>query len=114
LDDRNLYDAIYGGGPGSAQLSTDTNRSNYGSWSPDSWEHTSVLPIGNDFMNAQSVLSLSEESLSSGGEEVSVTEAGQRPDPAHYDYKDPFMSGNAMPDDGYGYLYDGSDGNFNV
>lgn len=114
FDDRNLYDAIYGGGPGSAQPSTATTSSNYGSWSPDSWDFTSA-PVG-DFVNAptsQSVLSLSEESLSSGsGEELSATEA-VRPD-ARYDYKDPFLPGTTIPVDTYGYLYDGSDTSFGL
>jgi hypothetical protein len=114
FDDRNLYDAIYGGGPGSTHLSTGTTSSNYGSWSPDSWDFTSA-PVG-DFMNAptsQSVLSLSEESLSSGsGEELSATEA-VRPD-MRYDYKDPFLPGATLPGDTYGYLYDGSDTSFGL
>ncbi|TVY36213.1 Transcriptional activator protein [Lachnellula subtilissima] len=70
----NLYDAIYGG---PALSLTDTTTSNYGDWSPDSgWDMTSMTM--NDFSApgpARSVLSLSEESLSSG-EDLSTSDLG--------------------------------------
>ncbi|CZT44241.1 probable transcription activator protein acu-15 [Rhynchosporium secalis] len=71
----NLYDAIYGG---PAPYLPDHGSSNYEGWSPDSqWDMTS-LPM-NDFGDgsgaARSVLSFSEESLSSG-EELSASELG--------------------------------------
>lgn len=113
FDDRNLYDAIYGGGPGSAQVSTGTGSSTYTSWSPESWDYTSA-PMG-DFLNpatSQSVLSLSDESLSSGGEEHSTTELGlSNP---QFDYKDTFLSGSAVSGDAFRFLYDGSEGNFGL
>ncbi|TVY82332.1 Transcriptional activator protein acu-15 [Lachnellula suecica] len=69
----NLYDAIYGG---PALSLADTTPSNYGGWSPDSaWDMTSLTM--NDFANgttaARSVLSFSEESLSSS-EDLSASE----------------------------------------
>lgn len=112
FDDRNLYDAIYGGGPNSAQVSAETGSSNYGSWSPDSWDYSSA-PMG-DFLNAttsQSVLSLSDESLSSG-EEVSTAELGISD--TQFDYKDPFLSGTALSGDAYQFIYDGTEGNFGM
>jgi hypothetical protein len=111
FDDRNLYDAIYGG-PSSAHLSLGAAGSNYGSWSPESWDLASA-PVG-DFMNAatsQSVLSLSDEGLSSG-EEPSANEMGQA-DP-EFAYKDDFLPGAGLLSDGYRYLYDGSDGTFGL
>jgi hypothetical protein len=111
FDDRNLYDAIYGG-PGAAHVSAGPGTSNYGSWSPDSWDYTPA-PMG-DFANAtttQSVLSLSDESLSSG-EEVSTAEQGLSD--AQFDYKDHFLSEAALSGDAYRLLYDGLDGNFGL
>lgn len=111
FDDRNLYDAIYGG-PGSTHVTAGADASNYGSWSPESWDYTSA-PVG-DFLNAtttQSVLSLSDESLSSG-EEVSTAEQGVSD--AQFDYKDSFLSGTGLSGDAFRFLYDGSDGNFGL
>lgn len=113
FDDRNLYDAIYGPGPSSAQVPTGTGGSNYGSWSPESWDYSSAQ-IG-DFLDpsTQSVLSLSDESLSSGGEDMSTTTelpgSGQQ-----YDYKDPFSSGATMTGDAFRFIYEGSEGNFGM
>lgn len=71
----NLYDAIYGG---PALSLSDATVSTYGAWSPDnSWDMAS-LNMG-DFTSApgapRSVLSFSEESLSSG-EDMSTSELG--------------------------------------
>lgn len=111
FDDRNLYDAIYGGGPDSASVSAGAGSSNYGSWSPESWDYASA-PMG-DFLNpatSQSVLSLSDESLSSG-EDLSTTELGVSG--PQFDYKDPFLTGGTShPVDAFRFLYDGSDGTF--
>ena len=110
FDDRNLYDAIYGGGPGSANMPAGAGSSNYSSWSPESWDYASA-PMG-DFLNpatSQSVLSLSDDSLSSG-EDLS-TDLGLS-DP-QFDYKDPFLpGGTSVPGDAFRFLYDGSDGSF--
>ena len=114
FDDRHLYDAIYGGGPGPAPtLSlTDTSSSQYGGWSPESWDMTS-LSTG-DFTTAtappQSVLSFSEDSLSSGGEEISASELSL-PGPGHLDYRQSVLSGTTSNEQ---YLLDGLDATFGL
>jgi hypothetical protein len=63
----NVYDAIYGG-PGVSLETPNSVTTNYGDWSPDSWDLTS-FNIGDLTSNPaapQSVLSLSDDSLSSG------------------------------------------------
>lgn len=112
FDDRHLYDAIYGGGPAPALSMNDTTTSNYGAWSPDSWDYTSIS-MG-DFANTapdQSVLSFSEESLSSG-EELSPNDLGFPG--TNRDYKLPILPGNVSSNDGYGYLLDSLDGTFGL
>ena len=105
----NLYDAIYGG---PALSLTDTTSSNYDSWSPDSgWDMTSLTM--NDFTNApgaaRSVLSFSEESLSSG-EDLSASELGLAGMP--HDFRHSMLTnGNANGD---GYFLDGLDGTFGL
>lgn len=114
FDDRHLYDAIYGGGPGPAPaLSlTDTSSSQYGGWSPESWDMTS-LNMG-DFTSGiappQSVLSFSEDSLSSGGEEMSASELSL-PGPGQLDYRHSLLSGNTSTEQ---YLLDGLDATFGL
>lgn len=112
-DDRHLYDAIYGGGPTPALALTDTSSSNYGAWSPDSWDYTTIGL--NDFTNnsapPQSVLSFSEESLSSG-EDLAASDLGLPG--IHHDYKPHGIPGTAASADGYGYLLDGFEGAFNL
>ncbi|KAI1260966.1 fungal-specific transcription factor domain-containing protein [Xylariaceae sp. FL1019] len=69
----NLHDAIYGGPALALETPTTTAVSNYGDWSPDSWD-LSILNIGELGTQAagpQSVLSLSDESLSSADERTS-------------------------------------------
>jgi len=112
FDDRHLYDAIYGGGPAPALSMTDNTTSNYGAWSPESWDYTSISVGG--FTNtapAQSVLSFSEESLSSG-EELSPKDLGAPG--AHHDYKLPLLPSSVSSNDGYGYLLDNLDGTFGL
>lgn len=76
----NVYDAIYGG-PGLAMTETPrsaTNTvSNASAWSPDSWDLTNfnLGDFGAGPAPPRSVLSISEESLSSG-EEVAPSELG--------------------------------------
>ena len=112
FDDRHLYDAIYGGGPGPAPaLSlTDTTSSQYGGWSPESWDMTS-LSMG-DFTSGiappQSVLSFSEDSLSSG-EEMSASELGFSGN--QLDYQPNLLSGNTSNEQ---YLLDGLDATFGL
>ncbi|PHH85076.1 hypothetical protein CDD83_927 [Cordyceps sp. RAO-2017] len=70
----NLYDAIYGG----ASLLNETSLAQGGEWSPDSWDlgGFSLGDLGRGGRGAaQSVLSMSDESLSSG-EEVAPSELG--------------------------------------
>jgi hypothetical protein len=71
----NLYDAIYGG-PALSLTESSVSQSNYGDWSPESgaWDMSSMgMGDMGDFQGAgsgvaRSVLSFSEESLSSGEE----------------------------------------------
>jgi hypothetical protein len=112
-DDRHLYDAIYGGGPTPALALTDTSSSNYGAWSPDSWDYTTIGPsdYNNNAAPPQSVLSFSEESLSSG-EDLTASDLGLSG--IHHDYKPQRLSGTVSSADGYGYLLDGFEGAFNL
>jgi hypothetical protein len=103
----NLYDAIYGG----PSLSlADTTPSNYGDWSPDSgWDMTALTM--NDFTNtgpARSVLSFSEESLSSG-EDLATSDLGLG---GRQDFRNTLMAGAVSSHDGY--LLDGLDGTFGL
>lgn len=71
----NVYDAIYGGNPMVNEASITV--SNCGDWPPDNWDLTgfSIGDFGNNPEPPQSVLSMSDESLSSG-EEVGPSELG--------------------------------------
>ncbi|KAM0557237.1 hypothetical protein ACHAPJ_005501 [Fusarium lateritium] len=71
----NVYDAIYGG-QGLVNEAT-IAVSNCGDWPPDNWElgGFSITEFGNNPQPPQSVLSMSDESLSSG-EEVGPSELG--------------------------------------
>jgi hypothetical protein len=86
----------------------DTNSQYGGGWSPESWDMTS-LNIG-DFTSGiappQSVLSFSEESLSSG-EEMSASELGLS---GQLDYRHNLVSGNPNEQ----FLLDGLDGTFGL
>jgi hypothetical protein len=106
----NLYDAIYGG---PALSLTENPPSNYGDWSPDSqWDMTSLTM--NDFGNgpgaARSVLSFSEESLSSG-EELSASELGLGGGGRQHDYGRAMMGSGSVGD---GYLLEGLDAAFGL
>lgn len=112
FDERHLYDAIYGGGPGPAPaLSlTDTSSSQYGGWSPESWDMASLNM--SDFTSGiappQSVLSFSEDSLSSG-EEMSASELSL-PGPGQLDYRHTLF-GTTSNDQ---YILDGLDATFGL
>jgi len=71
----NVYDAIYGG-QGLVNESA-IAVSNCGDWPPDNWDlgGFSIAEFGNNPQPPQSVLSMSDESLSSG-EEVGPSELG--------------------------------------
>jgi hypothetical protein len=102
----NLYDAIYGG---PALSLTDNTSSSYGDWSPDSqWDMTSMSI--NDFTShsgaARSVLSFSEESLSSG-EDLSNSELGLG---GRHEYIH-LLPGSTSSE---GYLLDGLDATFGL
>ncbi|KAH6604653.1 n-terminal binuclear zn cluster-containing dna binding domain-containing [Trichoderma cornu-damae] len=70
----NVYDVIYGGASIEAAMA---GHSTGGEWSPDSWDlsNFNIGDFGNNPAPPQSVLSMSDESLSSG-EEVSPSELG--------------------------------------
>lgn len=114
FDDRHLYDAIYGGstnGPTPALSIPDNASSNFGAWSPDSWDYN--IGLG-DFTNnaagpANSVLSFSEESLSSG-DDLSASDLIQ------HDYNKPALvaGNNNSSNDPYDYLINGLDNGFGL
>lgn len=100
----NVYDAMYGG----RGLALDTppsiastGISAQGGWSPDSWD-LSGFNLGDMAApnTAQSVLSLSDESLSSG-EEMGMSMSDM----------DPFRTGMMQPE---GFVLDGLDGSFGL
>ena len=114
FDDRHLYDAIYGGGPGPAPAMSvaDTSSTQYGGWSPESWDMT-PLHVG-DFTSGipppQSVLSFSKDSLSSGSEELSSSDlsiAG----PGQLEHRHSLMSGTMLNEQ---YLFEGLDAGFGL
>lgn len=112
-DERHLYDAIYGGGTTPALALTDTSSSNYGALSPESWDYTTI-GLDEFTSNAappQSVLSFSEESLSSG-EELTNSDLGLPG--THHDYTRPGLPGAGSSSDIYGYILDGFEGGFNL
>jgi hypothetical protein len=111
----NLYDAIYGGPALSLTNSNSENTasSNYGAWSPDSQWDIASLGMA-DFTPAaggpRSVLSFSEESLSSG-EDLSTSDlglAGARVG----DYGSSLLPGSVGSAESY--LLDGLEGTFGL
>ncbi|KAH6683036.1 fungal-specific transcription factor domain-containing protein [Halenospora varia] len=103
----NLYDAIYGG---PALSIADTAHSNYGDWSPDSaWDMTLTMNEFGNAPQARSVLSFSEESLSSG-EELSASELSMSS--RQQDYRHTMMTGSVSNDNSY--LLDNLDGAFGL
>lgn len=110
----NVYDAIYGGPQISldAPISTPAIPSTYGGpgpWSPDSWD-LSNFNLGDFDSNPappQSVLSLSDESLSSGGEERAPSELGLNVGSLEY------RNGGMIPS-GDGLFFDNLDGSFGL
>jgi hypothetical protein len=81
----NMYDAIYGGPAMPLAETPVSTTSNYGEWSPDSWDLTSfnIGDFGSNPGAPRSVLSLSDDSLSSG-EEVAPSELGLSVGSAEY------------------------------
>ncbi len=98
----NLYDAIYGGPP---LALADTTTSNYGDWSPES--HWDIALNLNDFSTAgpaRSVLSFSDESMTSG-DELSTSDLGLQ-----HDFRHSMLAG-ANSDS---YLLEGLDATFGL
>ena len=110
----NVYDAIYGG----PQISLDSNPPSaasvgpaYSPWSPDSWDLTNFnLGDLNNPAPPQSVLSLSDESLSSGGEELAPSELGLSV--GSLDFRN--QHGGMMHANGDNFVLEGIDGNFGL
>jgi hypothetical protein len=105
----NMYDAIYGGPALSMAETPVSTSSTIGSgWSPDSWDLTgfNIGDFGSDPGATQSVLSLSEDSLSSG-EEVSPSELSLGVN--GLEYQRTFIPVNAD-----GFLLDGLEANFGI
>lgn len=87
----NVYDAIYGG---QALVNESTIAvSNCGDWPPDNWElgGINVTDFGNNPQPPQSVLSMSDESLSSG-EEVGPSELGLSVEGVDYHHHNQMVS----------------------
>lgn len=97
----NLWDAIYGGGP---NLSLNDDPALEG-WADDTWDMKGA-GIAYPVTSAQSVLSFSEESLSSS-EDLSASELGVGS--GKLDYQNALLPGLG---DGADYLLDGFDGMF--
>ncbi|KAK7419873.1 DNA-binding transcription factor cat8 [Neonectria punicea] len=94
----NVYDAIYGG---QALVNESTIAvSNCGEWPPDTWDLNgfTINEFGNNPKPPQSVLSMSDESLSSG-EEVGPSELGLSV--GSVDYRNQMMPQNCQNGDGY-------------
>ena len=104
FDDRNIYDAIYGGGAAPVSLN-DSTPSNLADWSPDSWDYTMGLDFTNNAPPPTSVLSFSDESLSSG-DDLSASDLSL---PARQDYKPALVAGSGVLNDGYDFLLEGLD-----
>ncbi|KAF7556217.1 hypothetical protein G7046_g6368 [Stylonectria norvegica] len=100
----NVYDAIYGGQSLVNEPSIAT--SHCSDWSPDTWDLTgfSIGEFGNNPEPPQSVLSMSDESLSSG-EEVAPSELGLSVGSVEYHNHNQIQ--NHMISAGDGYTYEG-------
>lgn len=92
----NLYDAIYGGGlPGAdmSGVSLDETPLSATSWSPDAWDlsHFNLDDFHDGAPTTQSVLSLSEESLSSADDLTAPSEMGLGVDSQDYHHTQPLL-----------------------
>jgi hypothetical protein len=88
----NLYDAIYGGGlPASDTHGVSLNEA--ASWSPDAWDlsHFNLGDFQHGAPTAQSVLSLSEESLSSAEDLTASGEMGLSAASLDYHHNQPLL-----------------------
>ena len=108
----NVYDAIYGGPALSLTETPVSASSNYGGWSPDSIDLSSfnLGDFGSNPAPAQSVLSFSDESLSSG-EEIAPSELGLSV--SSLDYRNSGLLHTSCTTT-EGFILDGLDGNFGL
>lgn len=112
----NVYDAIYGGGGGAIPNMGETPASSstgLDSWSPDSWDlaNFNIGDFGTNPAPPQSVLSVSEESLSSG-EDLATSDLNLSV--SSLEYRNALLascSGNGNSD---GLFLDGLDGNYGL
>lgn len=107
----NVYDAIYGGPALTLTETPASASSNYGGWSPDSIDLSSfnLGDFGSNPAPAQSVLSFSDESLSSG-EEIAPSELGLSV--SSLDYRNGLLPTSCTTTEGF--ILDGLDGNFGL
>ncbi|KAI1861434.1 uncharacterized protein JN550_010814 [Neoarthrinium moseri] len=107
----NLYDAIYGG-PGLSLETPTTVATNYNDWSPDSWDLAgfNLGDLNSNPAPPQSVLSLSDDSLSSG-EELAPNDVYYSL--GHDDFRNSLLHPNRPPNDG-GLVLDGLDLNLGI
>jgi hypothetical protein len=107
----NMYDAIYGGPAMSLAETPVSTTSNYSGWSPDSWDLTgfNLGDFGSNPGAPRSVLSMSEDSLSSG-EEVAPSELGLSV--GSIEYRNTMIPATCASGDSF--LIDGLDGSFGL
>ena len=104
----NIYDAVYGGPPLSLTTTSHTS-SSYEDWSPGSWEMSSLdMHDISGSHHPQSVLSFSEESISSG-DDLSACDLSRG---RVHDFNQAFLPGVIAGSDGY--LLDGLDATFGL
>lgn len=106
----NVYDAIYGGQGGPLVNEASLAASNPGEWSPDTWDLSSfsIGDFGGNPAAPQSVLSMSDESLSSG-EEVGPSELGLSV--SSVDYRNQLVPApSSCASNGDGYMMEGMEG----
>ncbi|KAK2004207.1 fungal-specific transcription factor domain-containing protein [Colletotrichum falcatum] len=109
----NVYDAIYGGGASSLPPVGGTPASSTGmdSWSPDSWDlaNFNIGDFGTNPAPPQSVLSVSEESLSSG-EDLATSDLNLSV--SSLEYRNALLASCSANGDGL--FLDGLDGNYGL
>lgn len=100
----NLYDAIYGGGIPMSEPPLSA-----ASWSPDAWDlsHFNIGDQYNDVRTAQSVLSLSEESLSSTEDLTAQSEMGLSVTSLDYHHNQPLLAVTTSGTNHEGFILDG-------
>ncbi|KAF6833920.1 transcriptional activator protein acu-15 [Colletotrichum plurivorum] len=106
----NVYDAIYGG-PALATMSETPASTNLDSWSPDSWDlaNFNIGDFGANPAPPQSVLSVSEESLSSGEDLASDLNLSV----SSLEYRNALLA-SCGAGNGEGLFMDGLDGNYGI